>query len=81
VPARAAQTLLALLSAVGESLGLGRFVLPATKSPETNVIQSHTKGNAEKTPRDVVRYDRGANTAQEEYDGRDYIEEHPDGHV
>jgi len=65
----------------GKSLVLGCFVSPATKSPKTNVIQSQTKGNAEKTPRDVVRYDRGANTAQEEYDGRDDVEEHPDGHV
>jgi hypothetical protein len=65
----------------GKSLVLGWFVLPATKSPKTNVIQSQTKGNAEKTPRDVVRYGCGANTAQEEYDGRDYVEEHPDGHA
>jgi hypothetical protein len=69
------------LSPDGKCLDLGWFVLPATKSSKTNVIQSQPKGNAEKTPRDVVRYGRGADTAQEQYDGRDYVEEHPDGHV
>jgi hypothetical protein len=54
--------------------------LPAAKSAKAKVIQSETEGNTEKPPGYRGRYD-GRNRAKKQDDGRDYVQEHPNGHV
>jgi len=59
-----------------------RGFLTAPKASKTEVIQEQAKGNAEQTPNRTVRpQDRRSDADQEEYHGRNYVEDHANGHV